>query len=129
MIELRRGRAPAIGAVTAGVLLALTVAVTSASADPAPANRALNVGAYFTMSERAYLTTVRALLAGRSHAEQTSAQYIQGGKDICAQITGGATWADFLTDADRYDLDVEFHRAAIDAATATFCPEHSGFTG
>lgn len=127
MIKSRVARIAASG--VALIALAAIGLATSATAKPELPTRNIAAGAYYTMSERAYLTTVRALLAGIPHAEQTNAQYIQGGKDICAQIDSGATWRDFLADADRYDLDVEFHRATIDAATATFCPQHSGFTG
>lgn len=92
------------------------------------ASAAVPVAGYPTMSEHTYLAAIHALLAGRPHAEQPDSQYTQGGRDICAQIDAGDTWADFLADADEYDLDVGFHRAAIDLATATYCPQHAGFT-
>lgn len=99
-----------------------TLAGSAAQADAPAASKTLVAPA--RMSERDYVATIRKLLAPIQPAaqQQSDAQLIAGGKDICAQLSGGATWQDFMADIDRYDLDPNFHIPAVVAAVRTFCP-------
>lgn len=121
------------------VLLVLTAAVatTGGSATPvtgavAAPRRPAAVGRYSTPEsavpltpQQEYVTTVRGLAAAAGYAEQTAAEYIQGGRDICAQFDAGDTWTDFRAFVTEYGLDYNIHRAYAWAAVRTFCPEQT----
>jgi hypothetical protein len=73
-----------------------------------------------------YLDTVRGLLSGIPHEEQSDADLIQGGKDLCAEIDRGATWETFSRQIDEVGGDRALYRAVIRAAVLSFCIEDSG---
>jgi|SRR5665647_721111 len=114
------------------VMLATVGVLSGSVATSAVAEAPGTVGRYSTPAEavpltprQEYLTTVRALATSAGYAEQTAAEYIQGGRDTCAQFDAGDDWADFRAFVAEYGVDYEIHRAYVWAAVRTFCPEHT----
>jgi hypothetical protein len=78
-----------------------------------------------TMTQDTYLVTIAGLLSGRPHADQSDDEYIQGGRDICADFDAGANWDTYSDGIAEIGGDLAFYRAAVRAAIYTFCPQHA----
>lgn len=113
------GAAFAVAALFGGVVLA-----TTAAADSGPPTRAT---ALVENPNRAYLDAIKGLLSGRPHADQTEAEYIQGGRDMCADFDDGLTLGAMLQQVAELggDPDWSFYRAVARAAIAAYCPQNA----
>lgn len=113
--------------IAAALAFGAVLAVGPAQAEP---RVEVSVGRYstieaatpVTMTQDDYLITIKGLLSGREHVDQSDEEYVQGGKDICADIDNGSTMTSFLEQVAPYGGDPAFYRAAIRAAVYTFCP-------
>lgn len=103
--------------------------MANAQAQPTPPTAAVQEVAHARMpaiSERTYLSTVKSLIAGQPHNDQTDAYYVQAGHDICDQVAGGFNWTQLAADAKNNSaIDANFYRALTLVAVQTFCPEQA----
>jgi len=126
-----------VGAASA-VLVAGVVFGGMAMATAAPQTVAPQVGRYSTAESAVplsaaseYVATIRGLVASRDHAEQTDAEIIKAGRDLCAEIKAGATWDTFTEQMNAYPgsikpSDFSFYRTVIRSAVFAFCPADAG---
>lgn len=101
------------------------LAAIPSDANPTPAAPAIRTDGASAMTQETYIQTIRALLSGQPGDAQTDTSLVDGGKSICADIDGGATYATFLDQMSEYDLNRAVYRIIIRSSVLTFCPEHS----
>lgn len=118
-----------VGALAAAVLT-MSGCAASAQATEAAAAAPVAVGHYDTPAEAVplspsttYLVTMRGLLAGQERHDQTDAQLIASGKEVCAnEVAAGLTWESLDKMVKDRGLSVPFYRAYVQAAVEAFCP-------
>ena len=70
-----------------------------------------------------YLIQMRGLLVGQTVHDQTDAELITSGREVCtSDIADGLTWAKLPALTEHWGLNLAFTRAYVAAAAVAFCP-------